>query len=55
MWLGCYEVDEGGPGLGAGLVHCFYGEELEVSVWLAGAAVFAGVEEGEEAVGAGSG
>lgn len=52
-WLGGLlreEVDQWGPGVRAWLAHCFDGEELEVAVGLACAAVVAGVEEGEEAL-----
>lgn len=47
-WLGGEEVDQRVPGLRPWLTHCFDGEELEMAVWLACAAVVAGVEEGEE-------
>lgn len=48
--MGGEEVDQWVPGLRARLTHCFDGEELEMAVGLACAAVVAGVEEGEEAL-----
>lgn len=46
--MGGQELDKRVPALCFWLAHCFNGEELEVAVGLASAAVVAGIEESEE-------